>query len=195
MVVKLISCSIMTSSPTPEFMAVYIPPFEPVKWDIKPGFFSWVGFASNKFYDNFPKKPVAFVWDKNLIINTPQDLEFIFASDREFTSFDYKKNISKLAQLCKNRIDGSFTEAFSLSALAKELSLSSAAITKAFKSAFEITPKSYMSRLRLLRSLNLIFVQRLSSTDSCYEGGFGDYSRFGRICNNVLSVPPSKFQP
>ena len=169
-------------------------PFEPVKWHVKKGRHTWVGFFSDIFFENFPKKPVSFAWDSNWTLTDPKDLSNYFSSGIELTPFEYEKSVSKLAKYCKQKIDQSFEDNFSLSDLAKKQGLSCSALSQSFKKSFEITPNHYLSRLRLMKSINLIFAQKLSNTDSCYDGGFGDYSRFGRICNDTFEIPPSKFR-
>ena len=71
--------------------------------------------------------------------------------------------------------------------------ISASGLQRAFRSFFGISPKKYLSRLRMNRALELLEQNRLSVKEIAFACGFADEKYFSRAFKKKYGYPPSHF--
>ncbi|MCY9872680.1 helix-turn-helix transcriptional regulator [Vibrio barjaei] len=79
-----------------------------------------------------------------------------------------------------------------LAQVAEEVGLSQSSFSQKFKAATQLSPKQYLTQVRLQsskRSLN-----KLSVTDAAYEAGYDNISHYIRLFKNAYGLTPKQYQ-
>lgn len=175
--------------------ALLLPPFTLIHWEIDPGELVWYAYRVHKSYpENWPQKA--------LIIEAP--LNQLFGSELELYAWvdlhlkssvlvESELNNSYLAQTTKRYIDQLFRDDLGLDDLAVHLKTTSASISHTFSRCYSLSPIEYRNRLRLQYAIIQMAVKNKCTTDSCYEAGFQDFSRFYRNFKTYIGAKPSQF--
>jgi AraC-like DNA-binding protein len=86
------------------------------------------------------------------------------------------------------------SEPISLSALAREASISRYHFLRLFHEAFGLTPRQYLIHVRLERAKALLSADRTSVTDVCFDVGFSSLGSFSTLFAERVGCPPSAWR-
>lgn len=174
-------------------VALFLPPFSIVHWKIGAGRMRWKAFRSRM---PIPQQNhiLVFPWNFSARFSSSCDLfDLINTKKSSAQQLSFNWNSSHLAHRTKKFIDDTFAEDFSMSQIASSLGTTNSGLTHAFKTCFRISPVQYRNHLRIHESLRLQSWHRRNVTDSCFESGFSDFSRFFRQFKGTFGQPPSTF--
>jgi AraC-like DNA-binding protein len=87
-----------------------------------------------------------------------------------------------------------YSEPLSLAAMARELGLHWAHLSREFPKHFHCTFGEYARKVRVERSLNIMRRKDLSLTDVAFECGFSDQSHFIRCFREFIGVTPGVYR-
>src|SRR5262249_35806302 len=102
--------------------------------------------------------------------------------------------IAQISLNMKKYIDSIYRENCRLSEFKQCKNLSPGTVTYHFKKDFGITPKEYLSRCRVIASMYDL-VSGKSITESAFESGFSDLSRYYKNFRKFSHVPPGDYHP
>lgn len=175
--------------------AVFAPPFGILEWDIEPGDLNWVGFAAKRYRypSSFPREPVAFSWVRGWSIKEFEDMENLFSRPLNFTTVGRGDVDSAVALRAKEFITLNFNRSFTIRSIANRLGVSYSTMTQSFKKYYGMSPTTYRQKVRSYDAIHSMLVNGSSVTDSCYDTGFSDLSRFGQTFKKNLGANPSAF--
>jgi AraC-like DNA-binding protein len=105
---------------------------------------------------------------------------------------DYKE-ISRVAQNLKTSIDANYLDDGPLSRFEDGDGLSQGTLTYHFKKDFQITPKEYLNRARVIASMYAL-IRGGAVADSGFSSGFADLSRYYKNFKKFSHVPPGKYR-
>lgn len=94
----------------------------------------------------------------------------------------------------KEMLDACPAEAVSLESLAKEVGLSAFHLQKLFKSVYGVSPRGYLSRVRMERARRLILQGDRTATEACAEVGFSSLASFTRSFRRRFGVSPGSLR-
>ena len=89
---------------------------------------------------------------------------------------------------------GHFTEAITLSEVAREASLSKFYFCRLFHREMGLSFREYLQGLRVRRAGTLLADPRLSVTEVAYAVGFNDLSHFIKVFRKIVGIPPSEYR-
>lgn len=130
-------------------------------------------------------------------------LSLIFGEcDSILKSFDHqdvvkkstKVELYKRLSIARDYIQAHFTEDVNLNELSKVACLSPYHFHRAFKQTFGITPKKFVTGLRIERAQWLLLNRPMSVQRVCHEVGFRDVSSFTRLFAGYAGSTPSIFR-
>ncbi len=82
--------------------------------------------------------------------------------------------------------------AVTISEIAEELNMSLANFSQRFKAITELSPKEYLTKIRMKKARYLL--QSLSVTDTAYEIGYDNISHFIKLFKNEFGITPKQYQ-
>lgn len=91
-------------------------------------------------------------------------------------------------------IDLHFAEPLDLAALAHEAGYSKFHFARAFRAAYDETPRAYLRRRRLERAKTQLRVANLSVTEICFLVGFESLGSFSALFRRVVGQTPSAYR-
>lgn len=94
----------------------------------------------------------------------------------------------------KKYIDQNYTKELYISELAKEMGYTPAHLINKFRAYYEITPKAYLSHVRLLKAKELLLTTDLLSREIAYALGFKDELYFIRFFKKRTGTTPKQFR-
>lgn len=130
-------------------------------------------------------------------------LEMIVRNNRSsldsFKGQDIVKNSTKIElykrlSIARDYIQAHYTEDLNLSELSRVACLSPYHFHRAFKNTFNITPKKFVTHLRIERAKWLLINKDCSVQMVCQEVGFRDVSSFTRLFASYTGVTPSVYR-
>lgn len=105
----------------------------------------------------------------------------------------YEKRKSKIAKAIEY-INENYTESFDFSKLANDFGLSPGHFRELFKKATGLTPKDYLNRLRIAKSLEFIRREGLSISEAAGRVGIYDANYFSRLFKKIIGHSPKYFK-
>ncbi len=87
-----------------------------------------------------------------------------------------------------------FTEAISIRDLARSLGLSSRHLERKFHAVFRISPRGYLSKLRVLKGCELLAGSSLTVSEIAQATGFYDHSTFSRQFLRQIGMNPTAYR-
>jgi len=82
----------------------------------------------------------------------------------------------------------------STEALAQRMGLSDSQFRRQFSRKFGISPRSYLTKVRLAAACRLLVMTDLPLSDIALRTGFYDHSHFSNSFSNRYGLPPSKYR-
>ncbi|MGR5304826.1 helix-turn-helix transcriptional regulator [Vibrio mediterranei] len=79
-----------------------------------------------------------------------------------------------------------------LAQVAEEVGLSQSSFSQKFKAATQLSPKQYLTQLRLQSSKQCL--NKLSVTDAAYEAGYDNISHYIRLFKKAYGLTPKQYQ-
>ncbi len=113
---------------------------------------------------------------------------------QEIVKNSTKMELYKRLSTARDFIQAHFTEDINLSELSRVACLSPYHFHRAFKSTFKITPKRFVTHLRIERTKWLLENKRISVQSICNEVGFRDVSSFTRLFTQWVGMTPSSYR-
>ncbi len=130
-------------------------------------------------------------------------LETIFAStnaslnvfqDQEIVKRSTKVELYKRLSIARDYIQAHFSEDVNLNELSRVACLSPYHFHRAFKHTFGITPKKFVTGLRIEKAKWLLLHRSYSVQNICNDVGFKDVSSFTRLFTSYTGQTPSVFR-
>ncbi|MFY0592854.1 helix-turn-helix domain-containing protein [Roseivirga sp.] len=130
-------------------------------------------------------------------------LSMIFCQFNDvFKSFDNQEIVKKSTKvelykrlsIARDYIQAHFTENINLNELSRVACLSPFHFHRAFKQTFKITPKQFVTYLRIEYAKWLLINQKTSVQSVCQAVGFRDVSSFTRLFTSRTGTTPSAFR-
>lgn len=177
-------------------VAVFIPPYTMARWRLSPGTLKWSAFRSRQpLPSNFGSQIQVFAWPDGLQFCSAQEvLELIQTSREKILTLASEWTPSELARAAKAILDQKFSENISIASLSTQLATKATNLSHVFSRCYGLSPLRYRNNLRLHQSLRLLSWERRNITQSCYESGFEDFSRFFRQFKGAFGAKPSAFR-
>ncbi len=85
-----------------------------------------------------------------------------------------------------------YKEGVSMTDLSNELHMSSAYISRLFKSHMGISLREYIVQKKVTNACSLLMMGE-NVTDACYSSGFRDYANFIRTFKNITGITPGEY--
>lgn len=86
-----------------------------------------------------------------------------------------------------------FCQPLTIDEIAREACLSKFHFLKLFKRRYGVSPRQYLTRLRLDHARNLLLSNKYEIAEVCLRVGFESHSSFTHLFKRVYGYPPSKF--
>jgi AraC-like DNA-binding protein len=107
---------------------------------------------------------------------------------QQVINYEHSNPISKAIQYIQDNI----REPISISQLAYELNMSEGNFCQSFKKIMGITPKEYITNLKLVKAKDMLKNQNV--TEVAYDLGYENISHFIALFKNKYGVTPKQFQ-
>lgn len=126
-----------------------------------------------------------------------KDLKPLFLEEKENNS--YKLSLAKIqinqesVSKARSYIEQNITIDISIEQLASYLNISTRQLQRLFKEEINLTPKQFITILRLERASTLLINGDLSVSEIAYETGFSDPAYFTNVFKRYFGVPPSLY--
>ncbi|MBO3698303.1 AraC family transcriptional regulator [Roseivirga sp. E12] len=175
------------SDPLPEFPLHTLPITDKLRVAIEDA----MGNKMNRFndtddYDLFSSMLESVFASANSSLNVFQDQEIVKRST--------KVELYKRLSIARDYIQAHFSEDVNLNELSKVACLSPYHFHRAFKHTFGITPKKFVTGLRIEKAKWLLLNKSFSVQTICTEVGFKDVSSFTRLFTSYAGLTPSVFR-
>ena len=96
--------------------------------------------------------------------------------------------------LAEDYIEKHFTEEISLSELSEKFGMSRNALTSGFKTLNGVSPKNYITSLRLDKAASLLKSTRLSVLDVALECGYNSTASFNKMFLKIIGKTPTEYR-
>lgn len=117
-----------------------------------------------------------------------------FFSEQEIVKESTKVELFKRLSIARDYMQAHFAHDVNLNELSRVACLSPYHFHRAFKKTFGITPKKYVTGLRIERAKWLLINKSMSVQMVCHEVGFRDVSSFTRLFAGYTGMTPSIFR-
>lgn len=91
-------------------------------------------------------------------------------------------------------IEAHFYSKATLDDLAQLNNMSLSTFKREFRKVYNASPASYLRRIKLEKSLDLLISTHLSTTEIAYECGFTNISNFSRTFRKVFGISPTQYK-
>lgn len=116
-----------------------------------------------------------------------------FCRDILYLATDSVQGDGKLSWV-KNYIDQNYKEELSVSSIASQAGYTVPHFINMFKKYYGITPKAYISKVKILKAKELLTVSEMLSRQIAYELGFSDELYFIRFFKKHTGITPKQFR-
>ncbi|MCB0342003.1 MAG: helix-turn-helix transcriptional regulator [Pseudobdellovibrionaceae bacterium] len=175
-------------------MGIFIPPFSIVEWEINKDFIVWQGYLSeSEIPSDLPSEPVAFPWRGPL----PVSLDQVFAHVRESENkiaVGKLETPSKLAKRTRQLMTQNIWEPLSIKDISESLGCSHAAMTRAFKKAYGITPVGYRNKMRIFDAAGMLALYDQAVNHTAHALGFKHLRQFNKQFKRYVNAAPSQYR-
>jgi len=142
--------------------------------------------------DTFPAEPVLFRPHRWRCPRSLEEVCQLVERCRAFISVNRAPIPSLLSQRIKKNIDSSYRTAKSLSAMARELRIAPATMSRYFKRDYGIPPVRYRHHVRIMDGM-VRLLEGEAIADVFQEVGFADVSRFYKQFGAIACVRPGQY--
>ncbi len=94
----------------------------------------------------------------------------------------------------RDAMDRAYAEPLDVQAIAAVAHLSQAHFIRSFRATFGETPRRYLQRRRVERSMFLLRETARSITDVCFDVGFASLGTFSRTFREIVGESPSDYR-
>jgi AraC family transcriptional regulator len=117
------------------------------------------------------------------------------SAEAHTTSRDASLFSTDVAHAIEEKLSLGLGEEASVAGIAKELNLSRSQCTKLFAKVYGLSPRQYVSQMKLKLAKELLVTTHLSMTDIAEKLGFQSASHFSRQFRRWTGQSPSEFRP
>jgi AraC-like DNA-binding protein len=105
-------------------------------------------------------------------------------------------DVDRLVHLrdAKDLMDRAYAEPLDLDAVAREAGYSRFHFVRAFREAYGLTPRDYLSRRRVERARELLRTANLTVTEVCFLVGFSSLGSFSARFKAEMGVTPTAYR-
>ena len=100
----------------------------------------------------------------------------------------------RVVRRLREHIDSNIDQRISVEALAKLAKLSVCYFVRAFKQSVGVTPRDYLIRRRVKRTMELLSDTDMSLSEIALAAGFADQSHFSNIFRQLTAMTPRGFR-
>jgi AraC-like DNA-binding protein len=125
------------------------------------------------------------------LVHAPEALAALFAEPLPFVSTEGNAPVASLSRRAKTLIASSYRGPVSIAAIARQVRVSHAHLTRQFKRDYGLTPIDYCHRLRVSDAMGRLSLGG-SILDVGYDVGFNDVTRFYEDFRKVTGTSPGK---
>ncbi|HET9216572.1 MAG TPA: AraC family transcriptional regulator [Terriglobia bacterium] len=176
-------------------LGLFLAPFGIVTFDIPEfsaaGRVRFVGLSSYGPPPPWLQTSMLFDMKQTQLPGSPAELLRLFEHPLHGNSAEVASNVSMLSRKAKGRICDTYRESIPISAIAQELGVSHAHLTRQFKRDFGFTPVDYRHRLRVSEATGRLF-KGDDILDVGHDVGFNDTSRFYKDFRKITGTSPGK---
>jgi transcriptional regulator GlxA family with amidase domain len=102
--------------------------------------------------------------------------------------------LKELMQIAKEYMEANYEKDLTLTDIAKYIFLSQSYFAHAFKEEFDISPKSYLLKVRVEKSKELLEKTDLKVSDVALSVGFSSQQRYNDIFKKYVGMTPLKYR-
>jgi len=102
--------------------------------------------------------------------------------------------LKELMQIAKEYMDNNYEKELTLTDVAKYVFLSQSYFAHAFKEEFNVSPKSYLLKVRVEKSKELLERSDLKISDVALSVGFSSQQRYNDIFKKYVGITPLKYR-
>ena len=121
-------------------------------------------------------------------------LELLYTISRDICTITY---ISSKNDLILEKVleifNTNYPNKISITSIAKELNYSSSWLSKTFKKHFGLSPKAYLTNLRIEKAKSML-LSTMSIRQVAEQTGFPDQMYFSRVFTNAEGITPSQYR-
>lgn len=173
---------------------LFIPPHSLIEWKIFAPYFEWDAFICDaRLPSSLGQEPFCFQWPKDPSIYSTTDLIDMLLDTKPIFNIGKLENISLVAKKTKDLIDEGFMEKISIAQIAHRLGYTHAAMTRAFKKSYGLTPVAYRNKKRIFDSLGLMMMYGQSVHSAAKAVGYDEVSQYNRQFRKQNRTVPSQF--
>lgn len=177
-------------------IGVFVPPYNMIDWEFAPGSLRFESYISVvEIPKCLPREAVVFVPTRESFPVTIAEIFECVQSGREFLPIGKEERSSVTARKAKEQIDSSYLENVSLAEVAGRIGVTPPDMAKAFRQCYGCPPVSYRNKLRVMDSLWKILTDDASLSETAFDVGFNDVSRFNKQFREHIRTNPSRFKP
>ncbi|MBI3299056.1 MAG: AraC family transcriptional regulator [Elusimicrobia bacterium] len=146
---------------------------------------NFAAFSRGRLPEGMPKVPIAFPIKRVEPLRSMADVEAVLRGNRRAVPISRSTRPHPLSEEVKARLGQSFQESSPLSVLARELGSSPAVLSRLFRRDWGKPPVQFRNWLRVMESFRHLAEQK-AVTDTAFEAGFNDLSRFHSFSRRQL---------
>lgn len=176
--------------------SLWIPPSSLIDWRLSAGTIEWSSYLSTlPLPADLPNSPMALSGLPAHKFSTADELfSFVRGCSPAFP-IDKVEEPNSLAIRLREKLDESFSTHRTLHEIAVDLKVTHAAMTRAFRRCFGVSPVVYRNRKRVFEAMSLLLLKGQRPTETCFQVGFEDISRFNKQFRKQMNAIPSQYKP
>ena len=124
--------------------------------------------------------------------NTQLAYQLIVALKKELLTKKLEKHPT--AEKIKSYLEAHYSEAVGLSDIEDQFQFSKYKSIRLFEDAYDISPMAYLTRYRVMRSLNLLTEGQMAINEIAQQVGFANGNYFAKVFKKELGQSPSQYQ-
>jgi AraC-like DNA-binding protein len=178
-----------------EKSAIFLSPFFLNRWKLSEGTHEWWAYRSTSPLPlSLRNIALIYSWDSSWEFQRADQLiDKLISLQDQARSLSPEFINSDLARKIKEKIDSRFQDDLSLQEIIDPVECSLSTLSHTFKKSFGLCPVQYRNQLRMHSAILKMSYEKYGVTDSCYEAGFNDFSRFYRNMKRYFGASPSSF--
>lgn len=150
-------------------------------------------FSRGEFPEGMPKEPLAFPVERFFPLRSMADVKGILRRMKAPMPISRCTRPHPLSEELKNRLGLSFQESRPLSGLAHELGTAPGVLSRLFRRDWGKPPVQFRNWLRVMESFRHL-AERKAVTETAFEAGFNDLSRFHKQFKKTVGYTPRAIQ-
>lgn len=174
-------------------IAIFLPAFTLIEWNLAPGTIHWSAMCSPKPLPNdAPRVPMIFKSPGKTPRTTKEVADCLARAENPVT-FQSERYSSSTAMRTKAYIDGNFKEDLKIQSVGAALRISWGVMSREFNAVYGLSPVAYRNKLRIMEAVRRIYLGE-NLTTALLEVGFSTQGRFIEQFRSQLGVNPSHYK-